>query len=212
MFEVNRYFYCMMKSDVEIGTDIIKRSTKEVHAETELILIPQLKNINSKEDYIQILQTFYSFFAPLEKIIFKFISEEHISNLKHRRKAFNIESDLIHLKASATGIEYCRQLPPINSLEDAFGALYVLEGSTLGGVHIAKMIKGNKHTNIEDNALSFFLGYGDETEFMWDHFKDQLNHFIRSEQQLRQVICSANETFNTLKAWFLHNAVQHSKL
>lgn len=202
----------MMKSEVELGTDILKKSTKEVHAETELVLIPQLKNINSKEDYIHILQTFYGFFAPLEKLIFGFISETHISNLKHRRKAFNIESDLIHLQSTVSGITNCPKLPLINSLEDAFGALYVLEGSTIGGVHIANMIKGNKSVQINDDALSFFLGYGNETGFMWEHFKDQLNHFIRSEQQLRQVICSAKETFTTLKAWFLHNEIQHSKL
>jgi len=80
------------------------------------------------------------------------------------------------------------------------GALYVIEGSTLGGTIISKMIK--QQLAIPDNkGLSFFNGYGSETEKMWQDFKLFLDRPLKPAEEA-VVIRSANDTFNKFGQWF----------
>jgi len=61
-------------------------------------------------------------------------------------------------------------LPEIKNTAQAFGALYVIEGSTLGGQIIKKMVQ--KQLCMEgNNGLSFFDGYREATSDMWQVFK-----------------------------------------
>ncbi len=49
----------------------------------------------------------------------------------------------------------------------AFGALYVLEGSTIGGLIIKKMISEKLGS---EEGMSFFEGYGKKTAERWKVF------------------------------------------
>lgn len=56
----------------------------------------------------------------------------------------------------------------------AWGALYVVEGSTLGGQHILRSLQSSelvrRHGLTSENGLAYFTGYGDRTATMWRQF------------------------------------------
>jgi len=95
------------------------------------------------------------------------------------------------------------ELPAIQTVEQAIGALYVLEGATLGGKSISQLLlKTGIGLQIEN--LSFFNAYGKETGPMWMQFLSYLNHYTTEAKQAT-IIQTANETFLKFKLWIQHN-------
>src|SRR5690554_5361704 len=110
----------------------LRENTKTAHVELEKVLVPKIKSIHTTNDYLEILVYFYRFFAPLEKAIFSQI-EAVLPDSAQRRKSAWIVEDIHSLKPSYPAISPYPFTPEINSQTQAIGALYVLEGSTLGG-------------------------------------------------------------------------------
>lgn len=87
------------------------------------------------------------------------------------------------------------------TLAAAFGALYVVEGSTLGGQHI---LKGLTNTDLvranclgADAGLAYFNGYGAETAVMWRNFLTALGNADAADPASRDaVIQGAQSTFS----------------
>ncbi|MBA2709832.1 MAG: biliverdin-producing heme oxygenase [Tatlockia sp.] len=79
------------------------------------------------------------------------------------------------------------------------GYLYVIEGATLGGQIIIKMIETQLQLT-KNLGGRFFYGYGDKTKVMWDKFCINLNEIDSIEQQ-NIIITSANDTFKKLHKW-----------
>jgi heme oxygenase len=79
----------------------------------------------------------------------------------------------------------------------AMGALYVVEGSTLGGKLIAKALRG---TGPAIPSVSYFDPYGRDLRRNWDLFRLQLLQFARSDNQ-EAIIEAANATFAILQHW-----------
>lgn len=188
----------MIQNSTLFYADSIKSETKQWHQETEGLLIAKLKRIKSKEDYAGILHIFYGFFSPLQQQIERFIKEQQLPDMVQRRKTSLIENDFFELQIKMKP-DICTHLPSIHNKLQAFGAFYVIEGSTLGGAHIAQMLKNNIF--VSKASLTFFNGYGDHTLRMWQKFKEALNNIIHDESELQQVTDAANDTFRKLKIW-----------
>lgn len=94
----------------------------------------------------------------------------------------------------------CKDLPRIENVACALGAMYVLEGSTLGGRFISKMI-AEKLDLPDTEGIRFFTGYGSHTSEKWDLFKDLLNNYTASNMVENEVIEAANQTFTKFKNW-----------
>jgi heme oxygenase len=130
-------------------SDQLKEKTKIAHQELEKLLILKIKSIKSANDYINILIQFYIFFGPLEKEIFSHIVSS-IPNIHERRKTKSIVDDLRFFGSSPPNIISNHCIPPIRDYLQALGAMYVLEGSTLGGKIITKI--ASKITSIQKSA------------------------------------------------------------
>lgn len=176
---------------------VLKEETKELHQQVELLLIPRIKSVQNRDDYAQILRLFYGYFAPLEHRIAPFFEAALLPDFPHRRKAGLLLQDLQHLGLNEEPV-WCPKLPGIKNINQAWGALYVLEGSTLGGVHIAAMIR-QKIQPVE-NVLAFFQGYGANTSTMWHLFKETLDISV-SDARFPEVVAAANDTFLHLENW-----------
>ncbi|MDO1447725.1 biliverdin-producing heme oxygenase [Rhodocytophaga aerolata] len=183
----------------------IKEQTQGNH--TSLENSPFLRPISQKSltltQYITILKKFYGFFYPLELQLTRFPIETYLADFGQRRKAGMLADDLQHLQPHPASIlPMCYDLPEVHTLEQAFGCLYVMEGSTLGGKMIYKMVNdtlGLDHTN----GISFFYGYGAETGPKWKAFQQALEAVSsRAPAKDEQLIEAANNTFNKLKKWF----------
>ena len=183
-------------------SEMLKSSTEQEHRETEKLLVGKIKSIQSKEDYIHILKIFYGYFAPVEQQIRKFLKDEHLNDLHERRNVSRIKEDLQALGYTRE-IPLSEVLPTIENYCHAAGAMYVQEGSTLGGRHIARMIS----TNIVDAtvALNFFNGYNERTDEMWNSFKGFINARFTTESDGSLVVEGAKQTFVKMKEWILLN-------
>ncbi|WP_214072266.1 biliverdin-producing heme oxygenase [Mucilaginibacter sp. dw_454] len=181
-------------------TDIIKEATLQYHQQTEKILVGKMKSMRSKQDYVDLLNYFYGYFGGLENHIERYINASNLADYLDRRKTSAIADDIEALGAAVPDLATDEELPVIDNYLKAFGALYVIEGSTLGGQIISKMIQ--QHLHIEDGkGLSFFNSYGDQTEPMWTSFKEILNDVAMTPQDEQIIIAAANETFAKFKVW-----------
>jgi len=180
--------------------DQLKKATLANHQQLEKMLVGQMRAVRSKEDYINLLQLFYSYFGGLEEQIDLYISTRELPDYKQRRKSAALANDIKSLGGTPVSLANLEDLPPIQNTRQAYGALYVIEGSTLGGKIISKMMA--QQLGITDGSgLSFFSGYADDTETMWDKFKQALNQQADNSEQASQVIDTANETFARFKQW-----------
>ena len=178
--------------------DQLRAATGEAHKELDSSLMPVFSGITNRDSYAEILQSFYGFFSPLMQKINAFVTEEVVADKATRRNADVALQDL-----AGMGIVYntrytATDLPLINSVDEAMGAYYVLEGSTMGGVYLSKIIRDK--LNLENNDItSFFYGYGKESREQWQRFIDSLNSLGAKSKDPHKIIEAANETFLKFK-------------
>lgn len=178
----------------------LKNATLTAHQQTESLMMPVLKAIDNTESYARVLKMMYGFYKPVEEQIKAFITVEILPDIEQRHKAVLAKNDVINSGMPANFVA-AGALPVINSIAQAFGALYVLEGSTLGGVYISRMLKQNEA--LQNVPLTFFDCYGEYTGFMWNTFKSAMDKTVVSQSDIDLAVHTANETFALLAKWML---------
>lgn len=161
------------------------------HQKLEKEVILKLKAIRSDEDYIALLKNFNTYFSALENAITPYITPEVLADFPQRRNSAYIKRDIIELGGDATaktGIE----VPEIKNALDAMAALYVMEGSIMGGKIIVQMLAKGGVTK----GVSFFSGYGEDTGRMWGTFVQALDQTGKNKDDENRAVEVANETFN----------------
>lgn len=152
---------------------MLKSETKTLHDSLEqnpFMAKMQQKSFH-KEDYIALLKLFYGLHHMVEVQLFQF--EELEMGLRERSS--KLQEDLLRLGCDSTSIKKSCESDlglKIDTLSQAYGALYVLEGSRMGGVYLSKRIK---EALGEDTPLSYFEGVKEMTPAYVDLFKVQLN-------------------------------------
>jgi heme oxygenase len=174
----------------------LKDQTKTNHQLLEKKLIVKLKGINHKADYIKLLQLFGSYFSGLDHLISLHLNKLSLPDYGKRRKANLIAADLISLGAKPFTPAEDRLLPQILNHAQSLGALYVIEGSTLGGQIISQLLVRQLG---DISAISFFSGYGADTMAMWQKFKAVLD--LAENEPGDEIIATANETFLKFSQW-----------
>jgi heme oxygenase (biliverdin-IX-beta and delta-forming) len=176
----------------------LKESTAKEHAALEKQLVTRIKNIFSIAEYIQLLWLMHGYYHPIEKLLSPYTS--HMAGIGDRRKSNHILRDIAFLQPGAEpSIRSCTQLPAVRSTASAMGVMYVLEGSTLGGQVITKMI--SRQLQLPDtDGFSFFNPYGVHTQQRWHDFKVLLEDSF-SEEEKAAIVHAANETFSTFNQW-----------
>ena len=91
---------------------------------------------------------------------------------------------------------------PQAGVPSAFGALYVIEGSALGGQVIVPRLQ--RDMGLEPGrGASYFHGFGDRTGSMWREFRQRAGEAIGSGAMDRQQACrAAGQTFDALTSAF----------
>jgi heme oxygenase len=183
----------------------LKQQTLAEHLALEDLIVPQIKSVQSINDYAQLLHLFYGFNKPVEEAIQKVITPSILPDITKRQKADLLLKDLEAVNHSDQP-SVCNDIPQIQSIEEAFGALYVMEGSTLGGKSITQMLLKTP-VGLQPDQVHFFNAYGKETGPMWLSFLSQLNTFNAVQQQA-VIIDTARETFIKFKNWILQQVPQ----
>lgn len=124
-------------------------------------------------------------------------------DMKARARAPMLEADLATLGYSAlqiAALPRCGAMFRPRNAPECLGALYVVEGSTLGGVHIARALS-SLFDGEGGEGRKFFLGYGAAHGAMWRGFLDQLDVFSGDEAREAQAIEGAIRTFADFESW-----------
>ena len=179
-------------------SEILKNQTSVNHLLLEKKLISFMKSIRTEADYARFLALFYGYFGALELSINNCLDLTIIPDYEIRRKTEALKTDLKMLNHENLKFAEIDLLPVIKNHLQSLGALYVIEGSTLGGKIISKMIKGQLHTEVL--AVTFFTGYGDESVNMWNSFKQILDR-ITQPDEIAIIVESANATFQKFSYW-----------
>jgi heme oxygenase len=172
----------------------LREATETLHQDLERILIPKIKQTHTPAEYISLLQLFYGYYYPLEQHIAAHLDTSFPGGFEQRRKASLLLQDIAVINGAPIDTPpLCTDIPEITDAGQALGALYVLEGSTLGGQVISEIITRNV-PNVS-KALSFFEGYGNNTQPMWDSFVHYLDGYNGTDAQKARLIQAAADTF-----------------
>ncbi len=193
-----------MKPETTIDTNSIlaqlKSRTAHQHQATEAT-VDLMREDFSLEDYRNLLVKFYAFYQPFEDKMREALKHNPIDfNHDERLNTPKILADLRSLGMSEieiSQIEPTDDLPALDSKENIFGSLYVIEGSTLGGQVISRHLK-QKFDLDETNGAAFFSGYGKDTGKMWNGYRESITNFAEGDANSEEIIVGANETFEKI--------------
>lgn len=150
------------------------------------------------------LTQFDGFYRPLESFLFDSgVCDWARFGLQpdERRKSGWLARDLACLGADdVRATASAAELPRIDSPEQAFGCLYVLEGATLGGRVISRHLRNTLGLEPETGAR-FHYGYGERGPLMWQTFGSSLNQFATGPADERRILGGACATFESLARW-----------
>lgn len=175
----------------------LKQTTHEAHIRLEKRIVTHIKSMSAPDEYLGLLYAYHAFIHPLEQAIARQVLPDHLPDIGQRMRAGKILDDIRTLGGDPTSSGETATIPDINDLPSAVGALYVLEGSTMGGPYIAAMIQKRMDAG---NALTYFNGYGEDNRAMWVKFLNLLTSENITPYSER-VIQAAQDTFETFDRW-----------
>ncbi len=182
----------------------LKQRTRNFHSSLETKLSLLLSEGISIDQYAAVQKKFYGFYRPVERHIFSIGGWDGPElRLLSRLKLSLLIRDLIALSVDPEDIEklpLCRKLPHLDTVPEALGCLYVLEGSTLGGQVIASHLRRVLPID-EARGCSFFNSYGADVGRMWSTFLGVLTRHCDRQGDGAVVLDSACETFASLDRW-----------
>lgn len=172
-------------------------------------MVYAIKSIHTQEQYLSLLSLFYGFYQPVEQAMLPLVRGV-VTDLDERRQSDRLWQDMQVLMPSLTEVPLCRQTPVYATVGEALGALYVFEGSTLGGAIIAKMVR-DRVSGLPENALQFFTGYAEATMVKWAQFRQFLLVYADTEWRQQEVVQGANRTFESFYEWLKVHSITHTK-
>jgi len=183
--------------------NLLRTETAGGHKELESLMYVNeiMNNSLSIEQYKKLLTINYIIHQKLENKLANMLDANLASELdmKSRLKLAALEKDLAYWNIDSLtlpGLNFDLFIPEKNNAE-VLGALYVLEGATLGGNMIKRHILANPTFKDEEGGLNYYGVYGDELSAKWKSFVSILNDTV-SEADYERCIASANHTFNNL--------------
>ena len=178
--------------------DYLKEHTKNIHQQLEKDNLAKfiMDHSISKENYLKLLIQNYKFYHSIEQALIQkrplinsslhpFLTNEKSQRLKKDLKylGWEVEDDL------SQNISF-----KVDSENAALGALYVSEGSALGGLMISKQLKNCPHLNFMKEHC-FFGRDVPKILSRWKNFKQPVAQNFQDETVKDEVLKSATATF-----------------
>ncbi|WP_027379758.1 biliverdin-producing heme oxygenase [Chryseobacterium daeguense] len=177
-------------------SEFLKQNTAEYHDAAEKLFNSEkiFNKTFTLEDYKKIISTNYLMLLHAEDKIFNSLSDNFTDKLQldSRKKLSLIEKDLKSLNLERQNPSHELQFANEN---EALGAMYVIEGSTLGGNVIARQL--SKTEGFDDVTFNFFGCYQENTGPMWKSFKEVLDTEVK-EENYEQVLSGAKKLYTFL--------------
>lgn len=182
----------------------LREETRPLHDRVEQALDLAVR-LSSVEAYTGLLVRMLGFYTPFEASLATITGYETIPlNFSSRRKAPWLRRDLLALGRSADSLNalpVCKNLPSVDTLADALGCLYVLEGATLGGQIIRKEVQ-RRHGLETDSGCAFFSSYQAQVGDKWKEFCSGITGYAsRNPGTEDAIVAAAMATFGSLDEW-----------
>lgn len=186
----------------------LKNETAACHTRLENSL-DLMRDDLTRDEYIALLHRFYGYVAPWEDAVGAHMPPSLRVFFDERRKTPLLAADIAALTRQHTMPELadaCADLPRIADVGAAFGSMYVMEGSTLGGrfiaPHVARLLQlepgvGNR----------YFDGYGARTGSMWNAFRETAAAAV-PEAQYDAAVNAAIATFESMQSWLCEEPLE----
>jgi heme oxygenase len=186
-----------------LNLERLRRETSDAHAAIEGSM-PLMESSLTREEYVQCLQRLYGVVAAWEEGARAQAPAWLQGMLAARQRRYLLEEDLAWFGVETPGTELAA-LPVLRDEANLLGAMYVMEGSTLGGQLISRQVA--KVLGLEDGrGHAFFQGHGSETGVLWKEFCDVLRNRV-VEEDAPVLIGSARSMFETFGSWMQIDAV-----
>lgn len=179
----------------------LRAATRPAHdtLESALGLLDERLDLQA---YTAMIGRFYGFWHGWEPQVAALLQDEAF--LAPRRRLHLLVADLAALGVSphtVAALPLCPH-PMLRDAVEAFGSLYVMEGSTLGG----KVIQRNagRRLGLDDRSgCTYFAGYGTQTGAMWRMFLAKLDQVPAADAERTAI--GALATFERLGWWLTRN-------
>ncbi|MFJ5298574.1 biliverdin-producing heme oxygenase [Pseudomonas sp. NPDC088368] len=158
-----------------------------------------------RSTYARIIKAYYGFHVPLQHSIERFLDAAP-DPARHKIPALIKDLHALGLtREQVDGLPLCTELPVIDSEARLLGVMYVMEGATLGGQVLRRIIADRLGIDA-DTGGEFLDVYGRETGRLWKAFLARLAEFDDPEQTPR-LVDAACETFTRFEHWLDHAGV-----
>ena len=157
-----------------------------------------------RASYRALLARLWGLYAPLEDVLGGIDWGDADVGIADRSKLRWLEGDLVDLgQAEGTLADLPRATlsPMINDRIDALGALYVVEGASLGGQLISRRLTADLGVTAARGGR-FFASYGNQVGVRWRDYLSVLERFADQPAAAARIEASALATFDSFLAWF----------
>jgi heme oxygenase (biliverdin-IX-beta and delta-forming) len=187
----------------------LRARTGYLHEQTETLLgLPDA--VQTLEDYRSCLCRFFGLYLPLEHLLAAFGEWESLGlALPSPSHSTCLAADLAALGIDPACVACAPPalLPHLPNFAHAVGALYVLEGATLGGRVILRSLEARIGPRIA-GATKFFDGRAEAAGPLWQRFKAALDAFGNDWPQFGDdVLLGAESVFRAILTWFSSDQV-----
>ena len=185
---------------------LLKTATSSLHSRLEEIN-PLASTIPTIENYIKFLTATYRILLPLEIKVNKIknCDKNELLSKIYSSKIPQIENDLKSLNIEISSCKNSIFIPEINNLPELLGAIYVIEGSALGGQMISKRMIQTHGEKIK-SSLTYLMGHGPKTFPIWKEFINKLENYAENNSEKQQLIIEiAVKMFLCFEKEFLSN-------
>lgn len=184
-------------------SNLLRTETAQNHKTLESLMFVNeiMNNTLSTDQYKKLLTINYIIHQKLENTLANSLDSTIAEQLgmKDRLKLGALEQDLNYWNISTLTLpELSFELfIPEKNIAEVLGALYVLEGATLGGNVIKRHLLANPNFKNHEDGLNYYGVYGEELSAKWKIFLSVLNEHV-TEVDYERCVNSANFTFNNL--------------
>ncbi|MGY5884603.1 biliverdin-producing heme oxygenase [Modestobacter lacusdianchii] len=184
--------------------DVLRRLRTDTAAEHQAVedTLDLLDADLTREHLVEALTRMHGFWLAAEAGLDAW-AQEHPADAVEvdwaaRRRSHLFAADLAALGAPAAADR--PQLPDVADTDEALGRLYVLEGSSLGGVFIDRHL-ATLPQFADAGRLACFSPYGEQTGARWHDFRTVTRARVAGGGDADRLVAAARETFGTLARW-----------
>lgn len=158
--------------------------------------------------YRRIIEAYYGFHVPLQRHLQRFGDADAIARASQKIPALHKDLQALGLTIEQVdALPLCGSLPTVETEAQLLGILYVMEGATLGG-QVLRRLMHEKLGIDADNGGEFLDVYGRDTGRLWKAFLKRLADFDHPAHNA-EVADAACATFTCFQNWLQREGVLH---